>query len=231
METKQMCKEERRTENDRRKQKMVEAAFFCFCSKGIEAVSIADVAREAELGEATVYRYFTNKETLALACGKRFWIMALEFVEVWTKAPDFANKNGMEQLEALIWGAYGFYQQHREAFCMIHNLDGFLVSHELPSGQMAEYKKAMNGLRPYICSAIERGKNDGSIQADTKTLELYHAVTTGVLSFMEKLAVASVLKTTDWLSVSVDLDRKLSLLLELLIVGVKASYGNLNSWL
>ena len=72
MELKEIRKKERRTENERRKEQMIDVAFICFSEKGMEATSISDIAKEAAFGEATVYRYFSNKETLVLECGKKF---------------------------------------------------------------------------------------------------------------------------------------------------------------
>lgn len=201
---------------------MVEAAFFCFCNKGIEATSIIDIAREAEVGEATVYRYFSNKENLALECGKRFWFMACDFMEVWIYGSEYAVRNGMEQLEGLVRGAFGFYQEYRQAFRMLHNLDTYLLSHHVTAEQLGEYFQAADGLRPVLCNAIEKGKSDGSISSNMNTGDVYEAVTTGVLSLMEKTAVAGALLTPDR---TAELDRKLLLFLEILIAGLKVSYG------
>lgn len=222
MELRQLREEERRTINEKRKQKMIEAAFSCFCGKGMETTSIADVAREAEVGEATVYRYFSNKETLALACGKRFWAMAYDFIEAWSEPAEFQCKSGMEQVEELIRGAFAFYREHRDGFRLIHNLDGFLLSHRVERQQLSEYEEAVDSLRPCLCQAMEKGKQDGSIVGDPKVQELYYAVTTGIFSLMQKQAAAGNLLSSDRI---VDSDKKLELFLELLIAGLKSTYG------
>lgn len=222
MGLRQIREEERRVENENRKQKMLEAAFACFGRKGMEAASIADIAREAEFGEATVYRYFSNKETLALECGKRFWAMAYKFIEEWSGTAEYQSQSGMEQVEGLIRRAFEFYRENREGFRLIHNLDGFLLSHKVGQEQLLEYEQTVDGLRPCLCDAMEKGKRDGSIRNSAKVPQLYYAVTTGIMSVMQKQAAAGTLLSSDRI---VDSDEKLELFLELLIAGLKAAYG------
>lgn len=222
MELKQVRENERRIENEKRKQKMIEAAFSCFSKKGVEAASIADIAAAAAFGEATVYRYFNNKETLALACGKWFWTMAYDFVEEWSKTPEFQMQSGMEQVESLLWEAFAFYREHRDGFRLIHNLDGFLLSHKADPEQLLEYERAVDSLQPCLCDAIRKGKRDGSIDGSIETQELYYTVTTGIMSVMQKQAAAGNLLSSDRI---VDSDKKVELFLELLIAGMKSAFG------
>lgn len=222
MELKQIRENERRKENDRRRQEMVDAACRVFCQKGIAASSIADIAREAEFGEATVYRYFTNKENLVLACGKKFWQMVYEFMNEKVCEPEFAEKSGMEQVECLIYSAQHFYQEHTEYFRLIHDLDGFLLSHKVEPEQLAEYEQAVDCMRPCLCDAIEKGKADGSIHSSVDTVVLYYAMTNGIFSLMQKQAAAGRLLASDLV---VAQDEKLGQFLELLIAGLKYSYG------
>lgn len=221
MELKQIRESERRAENEKRKQKMIEAAFSCFSKKGVEAASFAEIAAEAAFGEATLYRYFLNKETLALECGKWFWTMVYDFMEQWSGTPEFQTLNGMEQVESLIRGALVFYRAHRDGFRVIHNLDGFLLSHRAEPEQLLAYERAVDSLRPCLCDAIQRGKLDGSIDDGVETQELYYAVTMGIMSVMQKQAAGNLLSSDE----IVDSDKKLELFLELLIAGMKSACG------
>ncbi len=222
MSLKQIRAEERRTENENRKRKMLDAAFACFGRKGIEAASMADIAREAGFGEATVYRYFSNKETLALKCGIRFWDMACGFMKEWSETPEFQAQSGLEQVEGLIGRAFAFYRENREGFCLIHNLDGFLLSHKVGQEQLSEYERAVDSLRPLLCNALEKGKQDGSIRSGVPVPQLYYAMTTGIMSVMQKQAAAGSLLASDRI---VDPDEKLELFLELVTAGVKSVCG------
>ena len=47
---------------------VVDIATNLFMQKSINDVTIKDIAEEAGIGEATIYRYFSKKETIVLAC-------------------------------------------------------------------------------------------------------------------------------------------------------------------
>ncbi len=222
MELKELRGKERTAESGRRREKMVCAAYECFCRRGIAGTSIADIAREAEFGEATLYRYFANKETLVLECGMLFWSKVRDFMEEERLGPNFAAKSGMEQVEALIWRAYAFYRQNTAAFRLIHDLDGMLLSGKVGKGQVSGYEQAVDQMRPVLCDAIEKGKRDGSIADHGDTTVLYYALTNGIFSMMQKQAAAGRLLESD---ATVGEEQKLTQLLELLAAGLRAMYG------
>ena len=56
-----------------RTERMLEAAIGLFCEKGIEETSIEDVAKRAQVGPATVYRYFDTKAELAVRSAREYW--------------------------------------------------------------------------------------------------------------------------------------------------------------
>ena len=46
--------------------RILEAALQIFCEKGIEQADMTDIAKMAEVGRATLYRYYENKHALAV---------------------------------------------------------------------------------------------------------------------------------------------------------------------
>ena len=54
-----------------RRELMLETGFRIFAEKGIEAVTMQEVANGCHLGIATLYRYFNTKLSLMLAIGTR----------------------------------------------------------------------------------------------------------------------------------------------------------------
>jgi AcrR family transcriptional regulator len=54
----------RSRKKQRTRQEIADAAALLFAQKGFDAVTVADVARAADVSEQTVYNYFPTKETL-----------------------------------------------------------------------------------------------------------------------------------------------------------------------
>src|SRR5712692_10557179 len=54
------------------RQLLADTARRLFAQRGFEAVSVAEVAREADVAEATVFNYFPSKEDLVFSGLERF---------------------------------------------------------------------------------------------------------------------------------------------------------------
>jgi len=91
-----------------RKDQILTAAERVFAQKGFHQSTIAEIAREAGVSDATIYEYFPNKEELLFSIpfetarkGKESLAAHLEFIR------GAANK-----LRAIIYGYLNFYHTH-----------------------------------------------------------------------------------------------------------------------
>lgn len=222
MDLKEIRREERVQQSARRREQMVAVAFDCFCRQGLWNTTIADIAGEAGFGEATIYRYFSTKENLALECGVRFWEFTREFFEKLTLEKTFAQKSGMEQTEILMRGALEFFRKETDAFRLIYHLDLILMSCKIEEEKLQAYEQAVDGMREYLWESIEKGKKDCSISRMESTEELYYGLTNGIFGMMQKQAAAGNLLDTD---AKVDSIKKTEVLIELLIEGLRGEKG------
>ena len=60
---------ERHELSNKRRSDVLQAAKRVFDSKGIESATMSDIALEAEMGVASVYRYFNTKPELVIETG------------------------------------------------------------------------------------------------------------------------------------------------------------------
>lgn len=208
---------------DKRKSEVITSAVSCFSEKGIETSSIADISKRAQVGEATIYRYFGTKENLALECGKCFWIKASQKYEELSKTGEYQSASGIRQIELLLQLTGGMFQKNRESFHFLHDLDVFLVTHQSviltkEAETFSEYEKLVDLEKPLLINAIQKGKTDGSITEKAENLELYYTITHTVLSLMEKMAGIGEILPGDSI---VKEQRRISLLIELLLKGLQ----------
>ncbi len=54
-----------------RRDDLLEAATSCFLSTGFAGTSVAAIARAASMSKATLYRVFSSKEEVFMACAER----------------------------------------------------------------------------------------------------------------------------------------------------------------
>jgi AcrR family transcriptional regulator len=75
-----------RAQQDATRARLVEAAATLMGAQGFDAVSMKDIAREAGVGDATIYKYFPTKERLILGY---FDLRATQAVAVAAATPEF----------------------------------------------------------------------------------------------------------------------------------------------
>lgn len=75
-----------RAQQDATRARLVEAAAMLMGTQGFDAVSMKDIAREAGVGDATIYKYFPTKERLILGY---FDLRATQAVAVAAATPEF----------------------------------------------------------------------------------------------------------------------------------------------
>jgi AcrR family transcriptional regulator len=110
----------------RTRERLVETAAGLFHERGFEAVTVADIARAAEVAEQTVYNYFPTKEALVLdeeeAYAARFTAMVRD------------RPAGMPVIEAVRQEALGFLRAVMDRPTSPHRLGGmpYLVVNSVP---------------------------------------------------------------------------------------------------
>lgn len=201
-----------------RRRELVECAISCFCEQGIETTAIADIAVASGYGEATLYRYFSNKENLIMECGFTFWRMTSERYEALTESEAYQLESGIDQVEDLLLLTQDMFEIHRGMFKFLHDLDVYLASHQVNSEILAEYEELVNRAKPCLCEAIEKGKEDGTIKCRVSTEEIYYTLTHTVLSLLQKMAGIGQLLSGDHI---VEEKRQIQLLRKLLLTGLQ----------
>ena len=54
-------------------ERVLDAAFELFSTRGIDSVAMTDIANKSKIGVASLYRYFETKEILAVKTATQAW--------------------------------------------------------------------------------------------------------------------------------------------------------------
>ena len=90
---------------DLREEAIVYVAAELFLRDGIESVKMTDIADRAEVGVASLYRYFGTKEALVLRAGALLWQDLQTLFGSVYEAENFHAQTGLEQIIRL-FGVY-----------------------------------------------------------------------------------------------------------------------------
>jgi AcrR family transcriptional regulator len=142
---------------------ILQVAEDLFIDKGIEKITIADIAQAARLTRATLYKYFTSKEHMAQEIFRvvtQGWAERNER-EVWN-----VPGSGYECIERFVNTQFNYlFQNLREAqFVAEFN---YLYAKEWSVETMMQLlSETLGQERRYLLEAIQRGQADGSIRQD-----------------------------------------------------------------
>ena len=65
--------EERDGQKNARIERILLAAFSLFSHNGFDAIAMTDIAKDAEIGVASLYRYFATKDEIAIRTAMWAW--------------------------------------------------------------------------------------------------------------------------------------------------------------
>ena len=167
---------------DAKRNYVVETATRLFLSSPLSRVTVRDVAQEAGVGEATVYRYFSTKSSLIVACALKLQSEVTQYFLRESKPCD-----GYTKLVKFYASYVDLFAFRPELYRFLYEFDAFCVEQRVKG--LDEYADNLDVFRDAYLAAYREGLADGSVR-EIKDPELfYYATTHAVLSLAKKLAV------------------------------------------
>ena len=150
-------KERRERERIRRNNDIVDAAERVIFGKGPDYATMEDIAKEAELGKATIYGYYKSKDELLLAINER----ALNKLASLFREAHAVGSNGMEKVREIGRAYIRFSHEYP-------NYYHFISLFEMGNMNIDPIKSMENalGCDKILEGAIELGMQDKSIRDD-----------------------------------------------------------------
>lgn len=145
---------------------MLAEGFRLFAERGIEPVSMTEVARACHLGIATVYRYFNTKLALALAIGARKWTEYGDYVRSLRQARNADAMTAAQELDFYLDFYLDLYERHRDLLRFNQNFNSFVLHEGATKAQIQPYVAAIAELGRLFHGVYEKGRRDGTIRTD-----------------------------------------------------------------
>ncbi len=173
------------TIKDVKKNFIIDNAIDLFLSKSIGDVTIKDIAIKANVGEATIYRYFSSKQNLVCDVAVK---LENKIFEQYFNIPK--TLNGFEQLSEFYNRYQKIFNEHCELFKFINEFDAYLLSEG--KTDIGEYSSGLEQFKAVFSFAYNQGVQDGSIAAVANWEIFYYATTHAMLELCKKLSVADI---------------------------------------
>ena len=165
---------------------LVDMATDLFMSRSIQEVTIRDIAVSAQVGEATIYRYFGRKQELVVqAAMKLQGIVNKDYFRLDEKA------NGYQKLEAFYLSYLKIFDQHRDFYKFLSEFDSYMSVEN--KDVLNPYENAIDQYKSAFMKAYNQGLKDGSIKEQANIDLFYFSTTHSILELCKKLALKAVL--------------------------------------
>lgn len=184
-------------QKNQRKEEVIIAALELFKKDGIENTKISDIAKKAEIGVASVYRYFKTKPEIVIEAACKFWKDEINELYNYYLEENFENKNGFTKVKELLEVFLKLYHEHQEFIQFIDEFDRYIVKERIPKEKLSSYEKEIIDLKPIFIDAVECGKKEGSIRTDLPVEKFYFSINHALMSMCERLVLRGNLLESD----------------------------------
>lgn len=181
----------------RRRSDALEAAFRLFSQRTIEEVNMGDIAREAELGVATLYRYFGTKFQLCVELAALKWREYAAEVEARYALLHGAQMTAYEEFSFYLDSYIALYDGHKEMLRFIANFDLFARHEQATPEDLAGYYASVNFFTEKFHRLYQRACSDHTMRTDLTEREMYFGVMYTMLTTAQKLACGIIYPMED----------------------------------
>ena len=175
-------------EKSARRARLLEAGFRLMSARTIEAVKLSEIANEAGIGIATLYRYFKTKPALVIEIGTVLWKKYYVEVEKAYAARGGAVMNAAEEMEFFLDSIIELYRSHKDVLRFNRNFDTYVKHQECTAEQMRPYNEAVNVFATKFHTVYRKAKKDGTIDTRIPEKRLFVGTLYAVLSVAGKFA-------------------------------------------
>lgn len=168
--------------------RIVEAAKIEFDINGITNSKISDIAKRASVGEASIYRYFTEKLYLVRFVAFDYWKEQREVFDEY-KDDNIDNRlSGLEKVKSYLEMFIEMYFNHRRFLKFMEDLDSYLVPSNT-TDEENEFFEHVYYIKQTFIDLFEEGIHDGSIKPSLIANDSYSFVSQVMVSTTQKMAL------------------------------------------
>ena len=149
-----------------KEQLILDTAFRLFAEKGIETVTMPEIAAACGVGKATLYRYFSLKADLVVTIATRKWKEYVETYRTSVSEKKLDRMTGAEFLRFYLDSFIDLYRRHKDILRFNYNFNSFLRYDTVNTLQKQQYLGMVEQLGRMFHGLYQRGMKDGTLNAE-----------------------------------------------------------------
>ena len=169
---------------------LVDMATDLFMARSINEVTIRDIAISAQVGEATIYRYFGNKQNIVMQAALKIQgIVSGDFFKL------EKGKTGYEKLAIFYQSYFDIFCKHPSFYKFLNEFDAYMSVEN--DEVINPYENIIDSYKTSYMEAYQLGIQDGSIKKQESIEIFYFSTTHALLELCKKLAFKKAVLAQD----------------------------------
>ena len=152
------------------RQKILDAGFRIFAEKTIDKVTMADVADEARIGVATVYRYYSTKPALVMAISA--WIWSRYEAQI-VRLGDVREATAAEEFEYYLDSYLDLYRNHKDMLRFNQFFNVYMNQESVTTDAMGPYADVVDRVGARFQLIYAHAEADGTLRTDIPGREMF----------------------------------------------------------
>lgn len=175
-------------EAERRKALLIEAGFELFARYGIESVSLSAVAEKSGVAASTMYKYFQNKASLAVAISGRIWS------DVWTTSREQQGADTLAQMDPYqLFELYantiiGLYLERPQILRYSANYKTYIRRENVPEGMLGEHLAPLRPIAELFLGSCKAAATGTPVRTDVSPEKMFSFLALTMLTMAERYA-------------------------------------------
>lgn len=153
-------------EKDMRREKILDVAFRLFVDQKIESVTMGEIAKEAGIGRATLFRYFPGKLELVIAVNTKKWKDYLDELDDRRPISSIGDIPAIGRLIFTLDSYIGMYQNNKDLLRYNDNFNHYVSHSGRKDLKMDEFNKALYSANTRLHKMYEKAKEDKTFRTD-----------------------------------------------------------------
>ncbi|MCI5566229.1 MAG: TetR/AcrR family transcriptional regulator [Clostridiales bacterium] len=175
-------------EESRRRERILAAGLQLFSTHGIENVAMNTVAKAADVGPTTLFKYYQTKERLVIAISAAAWSKVWRESVAQIGAEDFSRLSAFEMIRRYTDCIIAIYQHQPALLRFSGDYKTFICRQQAQPEELQEHLEPLRAIQAMFHTAFMRAQVDHSIRTDIPEDVLFTAVAIGMLATAERYA-------------------------------------------
>lgn len=193
---------------------IIETAFKLFADNGIHNVALVQIAKNSEIGVASLYRYFVNKKTIINECANFIWGKITELVQNKISSIEFLNLTGIEKIETLLNIFIILYEDNEQYLKFISEYDAYIAQVVLSAEEKLKYNNNFIVFYKIGFIYFNEGIKDKTIKSYIEFDSFYYSITRALLDVSMKGSNSPILVEANKI---IPIEKQLNQLIEMAI--------------